>query len=222
MLSWLRHLESKARIKTLQKKRQRPCREEHRKSKPLYRPRKRRLKMHWIRQKPGHVKNHWGVKSALPAAEQQPGTAKPTVTEPAKPWPCKWHPTEEHLPAAPALPVHPAAQASISPPGHGIPPHLLPPEPLLPPEKAGTELESAAPFPEHSSQWRAGTVRTAVARAVIRRQGEAEGSTKAVATSAQKRLHCSTPASASTVCSWRAFQTMQPSHQSQVLQGTGW
>lgn len=73
----------------------------------------------------------------------------------------------------------------------------------------------------YSSRCRAGTIRTALDVAVMRRQGEAEGSTKAVAASAQERLHCPAPASASTACSWRASQTTQPSHQSQGLQGTG-
>lgn len=66
----------------------------------------------------------------MPASEQQPGTAKPTVTEPAKPRPSECHLTQESLPAAPALPGHPAAQASLSPPGHHIPLHLPPPNPL--------------------------------------------------------------------------------------------
>lgn len=49
--------------------------------------------------------------------------------------------------------------------------------------------------PEHSSWWRGGSIGVALTTAVIRRQGEAEGSAKAVATSAQERLHCSAPAS---------------------------
>lgn len=176
--------------------------------------------MHWFHQKPGYVKNHWGVKSALPAAEQQPELAKPTVTEPAKPWACEWHPTEEPLPAAPALPVHPAAQASISAQAtifHST--FFL----QIHSGKCGHRAGECCTLSRTSSWSRAGPIRTALATAVRRGQQGTERSTKAVATSGQERLHCSAPASTSTstVNSWRASQTMQPRHQSQGLQATG-
>lgn len=175
--------------------------------------------MHWFHQKPGHVKNHWGMKSALAAAEQQPELAKPTVTEPAKPWTCEWHPTEEPLPAAPALPVHPTAQASISAQTTIFHSTFF----LQINSGKGRHRAGECCTLSRTSNWsRAGPIRTAFTIAVRRGQGGAERSTKAVA-SAQERLHCSAPASASTstVCSWRASQTMQPRHQSQGLQGTG-
>lgn len=101
MLSWLGHLESKARIKALLKKRQRPCREGHHKSKPLYRPRKQRLKMQWFI-RVSKITEGWSqLCQQLSSSQEQPNP--------------RWPSQQSHGPVSDTLQRSPCPQHQLCP-----------------------------------------------------------------------------------------------------------